>query len=123
MTIKSKTKIEAQLTGKTNPELIETVILAKKNAAWNELAGLLTTPGRNKTNVNLTVLENIDAEAICVPGKVLSDGIITKKKKIIAFKFSEKAEKKLKAAGCETVLIKDEIKNNKEMKGVAILRK
>lgn len=123
MTIKSKTKIEAQLTKKTNPELVETVVLAKKNSAWNELAGYLTTPGRNRTNVNLTAIENTDGEVICVPGKVLGDGFITKKVKVIAFKFSASAEKKLKAAGCEVVLIKDEITNNKEAKGVTILRK
>ena len=123
MTIKSKTKIEAQLTGKTNPELIETVILAKKNAAWNELAGLLTTPGRNRVEASLNDIERVESDTICVPGKVLSDGIVTKKKKVIAFKFSANAEAKLKAAGCETVLIKDEIKNNTEMKGVAVLRK
>jgi large subunit ribosomal protein L18e len=123
MTIKSKTKIETQLKSKTNPELVETVILAKKNPAWMEVASLLTTPGRKSKGINLSNIESSKGSVIVVCGKVLGQGEITKKIKVAAMKFSKNAEEKLKAAGCEILKISEEIKNNKDAKGVIILRK
>ena len=120
--IKSKTKIESQLRKKTNPVLVETVVLAKKNPAWIEVAGLLTTPGSNRKDFNLSAIERTEGEVIVVCGKVLSQGEITKKKKVIALGFSENAKNKLKNAGCEIASITEEIKNNKDAKGVVVLK-
>lgn len=119
--IKSKTKIERQLTNKTNHELVETIILSKKNPAWIHVAHVLTGPRRKRKGVNLN---NIDKQKgdVVVAGKVLSQGEIVSKKKVVALNFSEKAKEKLKKAGCEVVLLKDEIKKNKEMKGVTLLK-
>lgn len=119
---KSKTRIEQQLKKKTNPVLVETVILAKKNPAWLEVAGILTTPGRKAKSANLSEIEKVDGEMIVVPGKVLSQGQITKKVKVVATKFSENALRKLKEAGCETLTIKEAIKVNKDGKGMVILK-
>jgi large subunit ribosomal protein L18e len=123
MTTKTKTKIESQLKSKTNSELIKTVIAAKKNTAWLEVASLLTVPGRASKDINLTDIEKADGEVIVVCGKVLSQGEITKKVKVAAMKFSENAAKKLKAAGCEMIKISEEIEKNKDAKGVTVLRK
>lgn len=120
--VKSKTTIEKQLKRKTNPVLVETIILAKKNPAWTEVAGLLTTPGRKSKSVNLSEIEKADGEMIVVPGKVLSQGEIKKKVKVVATNFSESALKKLKDAGCEALTIKDAIKLNKDGKGMVILK-
>jgi large subunit ribosomal protein L18e len=120
--IKSKTKIEKQLAKKTNPVLVQTVVLAKKNPAWIEVAGLLTTPGRNRKDFNLSSVENAEGDVVVVCGKVLSQGEVTKKKKVAALGFSETAKKKLKDAGCETITIMEEIKNNKDAKGVVVLK-
>ena len=120
--IKSKTKIETQLKKKTNPVLVQTVVLAKKNPAWMEVASMLTAPGRIRKDVNLSAVEKIEGQVIVVCGKVLSQGEVTKKIKVAALGFSESAKKKLKDAGCEAVSIMEEIKNNKDAKGVVVLK-
>jgi len=120
--MKSKTKIESQLTRKTNPELVETVLLAKKSPKWLEVASILSGPRRKRKNVNVGEIEKVNSETIVVCGKVLSEGEISKKVRVIALGFSEKAKDKLKKAGCETNTIAEEIKKNKEAKGVKIFK-
>ena len=124
--MKSKTLIEKQANRKLNLELVETIILAKKNKAWLKVAGLLSQPRRKKIQINLNVInkELKQGEIGVVPGKVLSLGEIEKGKKIrvAGLNFSEKAKEKLLKAGCEVVLLKDEIKKNKEAKAVKILK-
>lgn len=120
--MKSNTKIEIQLKKKTNPILVETVVLAKKNPSWKEVASLLTGSRRNRKDFNLSDVEKIGEGTVVVCGKLLSQGEVTKKMKVVALNFSEKAKDKLLKAGCEAVLLIDEIKNNKEAKGVNILK-
>ncbi|MCA9488173.1 MAG: 50S ribosomal protein L18e [Nanoarchaeota archaeon] len=122
--MKSKTKIEEQLKKKTNSELVETIIIAKKNPAWMEVAAILSGPRRNNVNANLDKIskDSKAGETIVVPGKVLSLGEIDKKIKVVALGFSDKAKEKLKKAGCETILLNDEITKNKDAKGVKILK-
>mgnify|MGYP001613512789 CR=1 FL=1 len=43
---KSKTKIESQLRRKTDDELVETTIAAKKQEKWVEVASILSGPRR-----------------------------------------------------------------------------
>lgn len=119
---KSKTKIESQLKNKTNPELVKTIILAKKNPAWTEVASILTTSAKVTPQINLSKINATEAKIIVVPGKVLSQGEVTKKVKVAAFKFSEKAKEKLKKAGCEIISIAKEIESNKDAKDVTILK-
>ena len=123
--MKTKTVIEKQLQKKTNKELVDTIITAKKNETWLEVAGILSGSKKNRTNVNL---EEIDKEAkegetIVVPGKVLSQGSLDKKVKIVALGFSEKAREKLLNAKCEISNMLEEIKKNPEAKGIRILKK
>jgi large subunit ribosomal protein L18e len=120
--MKSKTQIETQLKSKTNPLLVETIILAKKNSAWLEVAHILTGPRRKRANVNLSEIGKITESIVVVCGKVLSQGEIGSKKKVVALNFSEKAREKLLKANCEVVLLKDEIQNNKNAKGVKIIK-
>lgn len=121
---KSKTKIESQLRKKTNPILVNTIIAAKKNPKWLKVAGMLSGPGRIKTCINLSEIDEKtkDGEKIVIPGKVLSQGEVKKKIKISAFKFSKRAEEKLKKAGCETNTLLKEIKSNPEAKDVKVIR-
>ena len=95
--MKSKTKIEKQTKRKLNPELVETIRLAKKNEKWLEVASILSSPRRERLNINLDKIDKeIKAgETIIIPGKVLSLGEIDKKFKIAALNFSEKAKEKL----------------------------
>jgi large subunit ribosomal protein L18e len=122
--MKSNTKIEKQTQRKTNPELVETIRLAKKNKAWVEIAHVLCSPRKNKVEINLNKIneEAKAGEIIVVPGKILSLGEINKKLKVAALNFSEKAKEKLLKAGCDVLSISDEIKKNPEMKGVKIIK-
>lgn len=122
--MKTKTQIEKQLRRKTNPELVKTIIEAKKKEKWIAIAGALSSPRINKVNVNLDKInkEAKEGEVIIVPGKVLSEGEISKKIKVVAFSFSEKAKEKIEKAKGETLTIMEEIKKNPEAKHVRIIR-
>lgn len=122
--MKSKSKIESQLAKKTNPELVKTIIEAKKKKSWIEIAGILSSPRINKININLDKInrEAKEGETIIVPGKVLSQGEISKKVKIVALNFSEKAKEKILKAKGETISIMDEIKKNPDAKNMRVIK-
>ncbi len=122
--MKSKTKIEKQTKIKRNPELIKTIIKAKKKEKWMPIAELLSGPTRKRINVNLDKIEkeSKEGDTIVVPGKVLSKGNITKKLKIVALSFSKASEEKLKKSNCEIVSVEEEIEKNPEAKGVKIIK-
>ena len=116
----SKTKISKRIKIKRNPDLVETIELAKKNNLL-ELAKELSKPKRLKKIVNLSDLNKLKEKKILVPGKVLSSGYIDKKITIAALEFSETALEKLKKAGCEIKTIKHEIKAHKKLEGYKII--
>jgi len=122
--MKKQSLIEKQLRRKTNPELVETVIAAKKNKAWLEIAGLMSSPRKKHVSINLNEIDKKvkDKDIVVIPGKVLSQGEINKKVKIAALNFSEKAREKLIKAGGEAISILKEIKLNPEAKGIKILK-
>ncbi len=120
--IKSKTKIENQLKKKTNPSLVKTIILAKKNPEWLEVAKILAGPRKGRKDLNLKELKDISSESIVVCGKILGEGKVSKKRKIIALDFSEKAKEKLLKAKCELKTLSEEIILNKDAKGIKILK-
>jgi len=122
--MKSKTKIEKQIKRKNNPELVKTIIIAKKNDGWLEVASILSGPRKKRMNVNLEKIdkETKNGETVVIPGKVLSQGEINKKVKIIALRFSEKAKEKLLKSKSEVLSIIEEIKKNPKAKGVRILK-
>jgi len=122
--MKTKSKIEKQLQRKTNSKLVETIIACKKNKAWLNVAEILSGSRKNRTTLNLEELnEKIKSEKIVlIPGKILSQGELDKKIKVIALTFSEKAKEKLKKSGVETLTILEEVRKNPEAKGVKILK-
>jgi len=122
--MKSKTKIAKQLQRKTNDGLVKTILAAKKEKAWLNIAEELSKPKRKRNEMNLNEIdEKIKNEKkVLVLGKVLSQGEIDKKIKVIALNFSEKAREKLLKAGCEISTIIEEIKSNPSMKEVKILK-
>jgi large subunit ribosomal protein L18e len=122
--MKSKTQISKKLVKKTNYSLIETVTAAKKNENWKKIAEVLSGPRRKRMSINLSDLDkNLkDSQIIVVPGKVLSQGDLSKKTKVIAFNFSAKAKDKLLKSGCEISTIVEEIKKNPDAKGIKILK-
>ena len=122
--VKSKTKIQKQLQRKRNPELVETILAAKKNEKWLEVAGILTNSKRKKICKNIDEIEKDakEGEIIIIPGKVLSMGESSKKLKIAALNFSEKAKDKLLTSKSQIISILDEIKSNPSAKGIKILK-
>lgn len=121
--MKSKTKISFQSKRKRNPELVDTIMNAKKNEKWFRISELLASPRKNKIEKNLDTInkESKDGEIIIVPGKVLSMGELNKKIKIVALDFSDSAKEKILKSGNKLSTILEEIKTNPEAKGVKIL--
>jgi len=123
--VKSKTKIEKQSWKKNNPLLVETIRAAKKTGSefWIKVAGILSGPRRIQIAVNLNEIEKAtkEGDSIVVPGKILSQGEVSKKIAVIAFNFSEKAKEKLLKTKSQTLGIIEEIKKNPEAKGIRIL--
>jgi len=121
--MKTKSKIDKQLQKKFNKELIQTIIAAKKKDKWLEVAGILSGPRRKAMSLNLEEInENSkDGEILIVPGKVLSQGEISKKIKIVARSFSEKAREKLLKSKTPFSSIIEEIKKNPDIKGGRVL--
>lgn len=122
--MKSKTSIERQLERKTNPELVKTIIEAKKKKNWLEVAAVLSSPRTKRMNMNLDKIndEAKEGEIVVVAGKVLSQGELNKKIKVVALGFSEMAKEKISKAKGETLTILEEIKKNPEAKNVRFLK-
>ena len=122
--MKSKTKISKQVKRKTNLNLVETILLAKKAKAWLKVAGILSGPRRKRKNINLKDLNKKvkDKGKYVFAGKVLSLGEVDKKFEITALEYSEKAKEKLLKSGCKVSNILDEIKKNPAAAGIKILK-
>ena len=122
--MKSKTKIEKQIQRKTNTELVKTIIASKKKENWIEVAEIISGPRRKRANVNLDEINKKakKGETIVVPGKVLSQGEIDKKIRVVALSFSEKAKEKLLKSKCEISNIIEEIKKNPQAKNIKVLK-
>lgn len=120
----SKTKLGKKIVQKNDLEIVETILLAKKNKAWNKIAQIIGGSRKKYSSINLKEIDNCsqDGDIVVVPGKVLSSGNLDKKVKICAVNFSESAKEKLKNAKVECFKILEEIEKNPEAKGVKILR-
>ena len=92
-------------------------------AIWKDIALRLEKPSRNWAEVNLDRISKyiLDKETALVPGKVLSNGNLTKKISIAAWSFSEKSKEKIKKAGGKCMSIEELLKNNPKGKDIRIL--
>lgn len=125
--MKTQTKINKQSKRKSNPELVETIIAAKKSPFWKEIAEKLSSPKKMQLSLNVDEIDGkIETNKTNVlPGKILSMGEIkkgNKKTKIVALRFSESAKEKLLNSGYEISYISEEIKNNPEGKNTKIIK-
>lgn len=120
----SKTHIKKKTARKTNLILVETIKEARKNPAWFKLSHILSGPTRKQTAINLSQLdkESKAGDTIIIPGKVLSQGELTKKLRLCALSFSEKAIEKMKKTKSEAVSILEEIRKNHKAEGIKIAR-
>jgi large subunit ribosomal protein L18e len=120
----SNTKIGKRVGNKTNSEVVETLLAAKKNVAWNKVAQVISGSRKKYASVNLKEIdgESKDGETIVVVGKVLGNGKINKKVRVCAMNFSESAFEKLKEVKSEGIILLEEIKKNPKAEGIKILR-
>ena len=95
-----------------------------ENAAiWKDVANRLGRSNRRTAEVNLSDIAryaNAD-ETVLVPGKVLSNGDLTEKVNVAAFKFSQKAQEKIESAGGECVSIDDIMESNPKGSNIRIM--
>ena len=85
----SKTKIKSRIKRKTNPEISETIqlCLKSKSKPWILIAKTLSSSRNKYSKINLEEIEkNTTAgDTVIVPGKILSQGNLTKKVRYINF--------------------------------------
>ena len=119
----SKTKINERTRRKTNPYLEETIRLALKHENWIAIAKFLSGPTRKYESINLSQIEEKTklGDTVLIPGKVLSEGNITKKIRICALSISYPAKEKLKSSKSEFATIAEEIKKNPKAEGVRVI--
>ena len=92
---------------KTNPSVVALVTqLQEKGRAsgqglWRDIAERLEKPTRRWAEVNVEHVEQTvrDGEIAVVPGKLLGDGVVTKKLEIAAWSASASARAKVEKAG------------------------
>jgi len=116
-------------TTKTNPTLITLIHELKKHAneskvqIWKDIALRLEKSSSNWPVVNLDKINRFigEKETALIPGKVLSNGELTKKVTISAWSFSEKAQEKIKKAGSKHMSIEELMKHNPKGKDIRIL--
>ena len=123
MTI-SNTKLRKRIEKKNSPKVVETLMFAKKNKEWNDIAKIISSSRRKYSYINLKEIEEKTSagDTVVIPGKVLGKGNVSKKIRICALWFSESAREKLKENKGEIVTILEEIKKNPKAEGVKILR-
>lgn len=117
----TKTKLEKRVEKKTNKELAKLINQIKKINI--ECARYLALPSRSSLELNLDEIDKKTKEGdkVLIPGKVLGSGIVTKKIKIVALKFSGNSLKRLRESNCESILLTEEIKKNPELKDLKLL--
>ena len=120
----SHTKLKVRIKRKTNPEIDQILRLALKNKNWESIAKVLSGPTRQHSSVNLSLIDKqtTPGDTVIIPGKVLSQGEITKKVRICSIGISAGAKEKLKKTKSEYVSIMEEIKKNPKAQGLKIIR-
>jgi large subunit ribosomal protein L18e len=111
----------------TNPKLRELIAeLAKRthevgSPVWRDLAERLARSRRNRAEVNLSRIARYTrkGDVVAVPGKVLGAGRIAHPVTVAAFAFSEKAKKKITAAGGRCVSLEELMKESP--KGIKVM--
>lgn len=120
----TKTKLKQRKRKKTHSELVETLEFAAKNKGWMEVGAILSRGRKDHVAINLKRIEegSSEGDTIVIPGKVLSDGKLTKKVRICALGFSKEAEEKIKKIKAEAKSILEEMKKNAKGEGIKIIR-
>ncbi|RMD67321.1 50S ribosomal protein L18e [Candidatus Pacearchaeota archaeon] len=116
-------KIKERIGRKSSARLRETLQSALKSDGWRDLSKKLAVARRKQLALNLDEINELakDGDVVVVPGRVLSQGMITKKVKVCAFGFSKRAQEKLQEGKVEFAHVFEEIKTNPSAKNVRVL--
>ena len=92
-------------------------------AIWTAVADRLERSRHQVTPVNVGHLERLAKtdETVVVPGKLLADGLLTKRLTVAAFAYSAEARSKVRAAGGVTLTLHDLVKSRPDGTGVRLL--
>lgn len=95
-----------------------------KTPFWKRVGADLAKSTRKYPRVNLAKIQKYSVKDTTpvIAGKVLSAGKITDKKTIVAYSFSELAEKKITESGGSALLIEEYLKKNPEAKKAQLLK-
>ena len=120
----SKTKIGKRIRRKTNPEIVATILALKKNKEWIKVAQIISSSARKYSSVNLDEIEKQtkEGDTVVIPGKVLSEGELTKKVRICSFSISQTAKDRLKKTKSDWAPISEEISKNAKAEGLKIIK-
>ncbi len=123
MTI-SRTKIGNRIKRKSDSDIVDTILEAKKNKGWMEIAQIISGSTRKYPSVNLKDInkKSADGDTIVIPGKVIGAGELNKRIKICAVKFSSSALDKMKTSKSEAVTLVDEIRKNPRAQGIKVIK-
>ena len=119
----NKTLVKEHRRRKTNPQIVETILSASKQAKWLPIAKKIGGAARKYSSVNLKEIDKNTStgDTVIIIGKVLSSGELNKKVRICALGISVSAKEKLKKTKSEYVSILDEIKANPKAEGIKIV--
>ncbi|MFA5771999.1 MAG: 50S ribosomal protein L18e [Thermoplasmata archaeon] len=114
---------------KTNPVILRTIAhlykISNESKApiWKEVANMLRTPSRRKTEVNLDRIARVvnKNETIIVPGKVLGTGSIDVPVTVAAFSFSASARSKILSAKGRDLSVLELANENPKGSGIRII--
>jgi large subunit ribosomal protein L18e len=116
----SKTKIKERMKKKTNPIILETILVLRKQKSpfWIRVAGLISKPKRKSIAVNISKINKYtkDGDVVVVPGKILGDGEMEHKITLAALSESEQARKKIKL-----MKISELVNKNPKGEGIKII--
>ena len=112
----------------TNRELFDLIRDLKKlsnktgEGTWRAVAEKLSVPASRRAQINLRKIEKVANanETVLIPGKILGDGLLTKKVTIVAVSASESAKAKIEKAGAKFVDMRTYISGKADKKAKII---
>ena len=106
--------------------LLEKAGRKSKSAIWIEIAARVTKPRRQRPDINLWKIEKLakvfEGKSLVVTGKVLGFGEVSQKASVVALEFSSQAEKKIKKAGGEAILLEEAVEKGIKPKTMVIVK-
>ena len=119
----------ARTARKENSELVRLVgelrrtARTRRAAIWTAVADRLERSRHQTRPVNVGHLERLTHadETVIVPGKLLADGLLTKRLTVAAFAYSAEARSKVQAAGGVTLTLHDLVRSRPDGAGVRLL--